>query len=69
MWQFVHWNVLTMSSWRRPAGRGAVGLEERVRRALLLLAEPLLEVVGVFAITRKRMLACERPQYSAHCPR
>ena len=37
--------------------------------ALRWLAAHASKSAGVWAMTRRRMLACDSPQYSAHCPR
>ena len=63
VWQFVHPNVLLKSSPASPASSsGVVGPS-------CCPASQSSKSLSDWAMTRKRMLACDRPQYSAHCPR
>src|SRR5690348_1100743 len=61
MWQFVHWYFVAVSFWISPV-HGWAG------PCCCPASHAFHSSIGC-AITRKRMLACESPQYSAHAPR
>ena len=70
-WQLVHWYLVAMSSWAGPAGTASAPSPSNRGCAgpCCCSLTHCSKSSAVFAITRKRMLACDSPQYSLHCPR
>ncbi len=63
VWQFVHWNVVEK---RLPACPAAARVTAGPWR---WPASQASKSLGLWAMTRNRMLAWLSPQYWEHCPR